>query len=73
MDIKKGLLLFGGLSISLAGAAIYAYMKEINSKKDDSLIYSELRGLLELIEVHFKINNDRSQVQYNMNDSWVNC
>lgn len=63
MDIKKGLLLFGGLSLSFAGAALYAYMKEINSKKDDSLIFAELQKLLALIEGHFKLNNDRAKVK----------
>lgn len=62
MDIKRALLAFGGLSIGLAGAALYAYLKELNSKEDDSHIYVELKSFLKLIEDHFKLNNDRNKV-----------
>lgn len=42
MDMKKSLAIFGGLSLSLAGAALFAYLKELTSKVDDSKMLNEL-------------------------------
>ena len=60
MDIKKSLVVFGGLSLSLAGAALFAYLKELSSKVDDSKMLNELQNFLISIEDYFRVNNDRS-------------
>jgi hypothetical protein len=71
MDIKKALLAFGGLSLGFAGAALYVYIRDVNSKQDDSLIYQALIDFIRDIENYFKLNNDRSKVPHPSNPSWV--
>jgi hypothetical protein len=41
MDIKRGLYVFGGLSVGLGLAAIYSYLKQSNQFKDASQLREE--------------------------------
>lgn len=52
-DIKKSVLIFGGITLSLAGAAIYAFIKDGKSLLDDSRVADELKSLFSAIEEHF--------------------
>jgi hypothetical protein len=53
MDSKTKLYVFGGLSVSLAGAALLLYFLDSGKAIDESLL-AKIKALTDSIEEHFK-------------------
>ena len=62
MDIKKSTFMFGGLTLGLSVAALYAFWQDYNSLLHESKMVGEMMALLAHIEEHFKSNTDREKV-----------